>query len=288
MSIQANAQSDVTYAVDENDKEAPFPGELHSHQRALNAGLSEGALPVYEHVTPSVLIDSLPEFAGLWTRMILDAEAGVFIPPLVQEHDFGVLINAGDLYVRRELTPGERVCADLARGRVLELGAGFGRVSRCLRERGLEVVATDADPQIVSMYRARGWGNACEITLPNIPDSLGRFDTIVALRGVLSLAGELDQVHLSLQRVRQLLKPGGRLIFTSTKVNTLLMLPGRSPLEYRIRFIYRGYRSQWLRATALPEWLAVPFLRGLGFSSVELLDPTVSEGAGYYAIATLS
>lgn len=248
----------------------------------------ESMPPVYEQISLTAFVDSLPEVANLWTQMILDAEHGTFKPPFIQEHDCGVLINAGDLYTRLELTSGEEICVGLTRGRVLELGAGFGRVSRVLRERGLEVVTTDADPDIVAMYRARGWSEASEVTLPDLPASLGKFDTVIALRGVLSLAGEMDNVHRSLQRIRQLLNPGGRLIFTSTTLNALLSLPGRSPLEYRIRFIYRGYRSPWLRATALPEWLAVPFLRELGFSSIDTLEPSISEGAGYYALAKLS
>lgn len=244
------------------------------------------AIPIYQPVTASTLIDSLPEFPRLWTRMLLDAEHGAFVPPFLQEHDFGVLINAGDLFIRRELTPGEEICVSLARGRVLELGAGFGRVSRILLERNMEVIATDADPDVVAMYRARGWSEATEVTLPDIPLSLGKFDTIIALRGVLGLAGELDQVLHGLQRIRELLNPGGRLIFTSSKVNNLLPLPGRSPLEYRYRMIYRGCRSPWQRVTALPEWLSVPFLRALGFTGIQTLDPSTSEGAGYYALAS--
>lgn len=245
------------------------------------------ALPVYQQTTTSVLVDSLPEFPRLWTRMILDAEHGAFAPPLIQEHDFGVLVDAGDLFTRWELTPGEETCVSLSRGRVLELGAGFARVSHSLRKRSLEVIATDSDPDIVSMYRARGWTDARELTLPDVPDDLGRFDTVIALRGVFPLIGELDRVLLGLERIRDVLNPGGRLIFTSSHVNTLLPMPGRSPLEYRYRLIYRGYRSPWLRATALPEWLAVPILKWLGFSDIQILEPSTSEGAGYYAIATL-
>ena len=248
---------------------------------------SDSLLNIYQQVTPTTLVDALPEFALLWTRMVLDAEQGLFAPPLIQEHDFGVLISVGDLYVRHALTPGEEVAATLARGRVLELGAGFGRVSHNLRNRGHEVVTTDADADIVSMYRARGWADACQVTLPEIPESLGRFDTVIALRGVVSLAGEFDQVHRSLVRIREILNPGGRFIFTSSKVNALVPIPGRSPLEYHVRFIYRGARSGWLRATALPEWLAVPLLREFGFESIESLESSSADGAGYYGFATL-
>jgi SAM-dependent methyltransferase len=220
--------------------------------------------------------------------MILDGEQGAFMPPLYQEHDFGVLMNAGDLYVRQALTPGELLTVGMARGRVLELGAGSARVSRHLRDLGLKVVASDADPDLVAMYKSRGWSDARQITLPDIQASLGKFDTVIALRGVLSLAGELDLVLRSIRQIKRLLNPGGRLIFTSSRVNALLLLPGRSPLEYRVRFIYRGCRSPWLRATAIPEWLAIPLLKEEGFVTVETVDSSTSEGAGYYAFATAS
>lgn len=269
---------------EESDLEG-LEDEAGDKRGAPRASASRG--PIYQQTTTSVLVDSLPEFPRLWTRMILDAERGAFVPPLLQEHDFGVLVDAGDLFTCWELTPGEQTCVSLSRGRILEVGAGFGRVSQALRNRNLEVIATDSDPDIVSMYRARGWTDARELTLPDVPDDLGRFDTVIALRGVFPLIGDLDRVLVGLERIRDVLNPGGRLMFTSSHVNTLLLLPDRSPLEYRYRLIYRGYRSPWLRATALPEWLAVPVLKWLGFSDIQILEPSTSEGAGYYAIATL-
>jgi SAM-dependent methyltransferase len=243
---------------------------------------------IYEQITPTTLVNSLPDVSNLWTRMILDGEQGMFSPPLYQEHDFGVLMNAGDLYVRQALTPGEQLTIGMARGRVLELGAGYARVSRHLRDLGLKVLATDADPELVAMYKTRGWSDARQVTLPDIPGSLGKFDTVIALRGVLGLAGELDLVLRSIRQIRTLLNPGGRLIFTSSRVHTLLMFPGRSPLEYRVRFIYRGCRSPWLRATAIPEWIAIPLLKEEGFVTVETVESSTAEGAGYYVFATAS
>jgi SAM-dependent methyltransferase len=220
--------------------------------------------------------------------MILDAERGLFTPPLFQEQDFGVFVSVGDLYTTLKLTPGEELCVNLVKGRVLELGAGFGRLSQALRARGLEVVTTDADADLVAMYQARGWADSFPVVLPDIPGSLGKFDVVIALRGVLGLSGELDRVRRSLHRIRQLLNPGGRLIFTSSRPTSLLVVPGRSPLEYRIRFIYRGCRSPWLQCTSLPEWLAIPFLRELGFINIQTLDPGPSEGAGYYVFAKMN
>jgi SAM-dependent methyltransferase len=241
--------------------------------------------PAQVQVNASTLIDSLPEVDGLWSQIILEAEAGRFSPSLIEEHDFGIFRDAGDLYVRRELTPGEEFCINNISGRVLELGAGFGRVSSHLRERGVSVITTDADPALVQMYRARGWTDACALALPEVPHSLGKFDAVIALRGVLGSSGEIDAVYESLARIREVLNPGGRLIISSSRVNTLFVLPGRSPLEYRIRFIYRGQRSTWLRFTALPEWLAIPFLKRLGFINVQVLEPAISDGAGYYVFA---
>jgi SAM-dependent methyltransferase len=179
------------------------------------------------------------------------------------------------------------LCANTVRGRVLELGAGFGRVSHHLRERGLQVVTTDADPKLADMYRSRGWADACEVTLPQIPPHLGKFDAVIALRGVLGSAGDIDAVYQSLARIREVLNPGGHLIISSSRVSTLFLLPNRSPLEYRVRFIYHGHRSPWLRFTALPDWLAVPFLNGLGFTNVQIVEPAISDGAGFYLFSQL-
>jgi hypothetical protein len=38
----------------------------------------------------------------------------------------------------------------------------------------------------------------------------------------------------------------------------------------------------------LPEWLALPFLKELGFIDVQTLDPAATEGAGYYIFAKIN
>jgi SAM-dependent methyltransferase len=235
-----------------------------------------------------LLVESLPESPRLWTDIVLDIERGLFVPPLVEEHDSGVFMSSGNLYARPELTPSEDLIVKLIKGRALELGAGPARVSRALRDRGVQVVTTDADNEIVEMYSARGWADSCPVSLPEIPAVLGKFDAVIALRGVLGLSGEIDAVRLSLQRIRDSLNPGGRLIFTASRVQSVLVVAGRSPLEYRVRFIYRGRRSAWLRGTALPEWLAIPFLNELGFGNLQTIEPVSSEGIGYVVLAQLN
>ena len=81
----------VPIPSEESDREG-LADEAGDERGAPRASASRG--PVYQQTTTSVLVDSLPEFPRLWTRMILDAEQGAFVPPLIQEHDFGVLVDA--------------------------------------------------------------------------------------------------------------------------------------------------------------------------------------------------
>jgi SAM-dependent methyltransferase len=67
------------------------------------------------------------------------------------------------------------------RGRVLDVGAGGGRVSLHLQERGHEVVAIDNSPEAVEVCPRRGVRDARLLGFDEVDDALGTFDTIILL-----------------------------------------------------------------------------------------------------------
>ncbi len=96
-------------------------------------------------------------------------------------------------------------------GRILDIGSGMGRVSAALQSRGHRVVATEPDPEL----RAQSAATYPELeVLPHEalaldPDELGGFDLVVVVGNVMIYLGE-DTERPVLQRVRDLLAPGGR------------------------------------------------------------------------------
>jgi SAM-dependent methyltransferase len=76
-----------------------------------------------------------------------------------------------------------------AKGRVLDVGAGAGRVSLHLQERGQDVVAIDNSPGAIAVCRRRGVREARVLAFDAIDESLGTFNTIVLFGNNFGLFG---------------------------------------------------------------------------------------------------
>lgn len=103
----------------------------------------------------------------------------------------------------------------LARGRVLDLGAGPGAHAVPLARRGLEVTALEILPEAVRALREGGVGDVREGGL----EALGpgeSFDTALALMNGLGLAGTVAALPDFLERLAAHLAPGGQILADST------------------------------------------------------------------------
>jgi SAM-dependent methyltransferase len=76
----------------------------------------------------------------------------------------------------------EQSALALARGRVLDIGCGAGRIALALQDRGLEVAAIDEAPSAVWVAQARGVRFAQPLRWEQVTDDLDAFDTIVLAR----------------------------------------------------------------------------------------------------------
>ncbi len=113
-----------------------------------------------------------------------------------------------------------RPLAGLLQGRVLEIGAGCGALTRFLGENAAEVIAVEGSPRRAAIAAAR-----CR-DLPNVAvvaghfadlTALGKFDAVTMV-GVLEYArsfaasADADPVTALLARARACLRPGGKLV----------------------------------------------------------------------------
>src|SRR5512133_4324470 len=78
----------------------------------------------------------------------------------------------------RRWPPHHRAGMRYARGRVLDIGSGAGRVALHLQGRGQEVIAIDNSPGAIEACR-RGVRDARLLSIDEVDGSLGLFDTIV-------------------------------------------------------------------------------------------------------------
>jgi len=168
---------------------------------------------------------------------------------------------------------------ELSGARVLEIGAGCGAITRYLGEAGAQVVALEGSLRRATIARSRT--RDLENVLV-VADRFAEFDTderfdIITLIGVLEYAnlftpGEAPAVSM-LQRVRELLKPGGRLVIAIENQLGLKYLAG-SPEDhvgvsmYGVENLYRGPQAQTFGHAALKR-----LLKEGGYANVSTLLP---------------
>ncbi|MDP9225280.1 MAG: class I SAM-dependent methyltransferase [Actinomycetota bacterium] len=105
-----------------------------------------------------------------------------------------------------------------AKGRVLDVGAGAGRVSLHLQERGQDVVAIDNSPGAIAVCRRRGVREARVLAFDAIDESLGTFNTIVLFGNNFGLFGTPTKAKQLLRRLHRMTSNDARIIVESRDV----------------------------------------------------------------------
>ena len=139
------------------------------------------------------------------------------------ELDFGA-VNA-DLDLYRQLASG------FGRARILELGAGLGRVAIPLAEDGHDVTALDASPVMLkhgSTPMRDAGVSVVQADMRAAPATLGSFDLVICALGTFQhLLRRADQVA-TLCSAAQRLAPGGQLVLDVTAPALRRLRGGRS------------------------------------------------------------
>ena len=151
----------------------------------------------------------------------------------------------------------ERELLPLAvRSPALDLGAGAGRVSLWLQERGVEVTAIDSSPGAVEVCVARGVGDARLGDL-NDPPADRRWRAIFLLCGNLGLGGSFAGNRRLLTRLAEVAAPDAVLVGDSVE-------PGGEP-DVGLRIRYRHAATPWWRQRNVPADEVGALVRGTGW-----------------------
>jgi len=185
----------------------------------------------------------------------------------------------------------ERTAFEYVHGRVLDIGAGAGRHSLEAQKRGLEAVAIDSSPSAVEVCRLRGVEDARLLSLEEIDESLGVFDTVLLMCGNFGLAGSGEETIAFLEKLHALTSPKGRIVLDTVSPYVdadgadLAYYErnrerGRMPGQVTIRIRYDGLATPWydLLCVDLAELAALA--DGTGWSPVLLRE----DGADLYAV----
>jgi SAM-dependent methyltransferase len=170
----------------------------------------------------------------------------------------------------------------LARGRVLDVGCGAGRVCLHLQERGLDVVGFDVSPGAVEVCRLRGVRDARLLSIDDVDESLGVFDTIVMLGNNFGLFADAEKADRLLRRFHRLTGPRGRILAETRDVSTT---EDPAHLAYQARNRERGRMSGQIRIRVRYRDLATPWFDYLMVSRDELR--ALAEPAGWTVARTI-
>jgi len=170
----------------------------------------------------------------------------------------------------------QRRALRLARGRVLDVGAGAGRVALHLQEKGHDVVAIDASPGAVEICRRRGINDARVLRVEDVDESLGIFDTVVMYGNNLGLLAARTKARRLLRRLHGVTSERGRIVG-----ECLDPYDGAGPehLAYHERNRQRGRMGGQIRIRIRYRDIATPWFDYL-FVSREELEELVS-GTGW-------
>jgi SAM-dependent methyltransferase len=151
-------------------------------------------------------------------RLMVDFFEGRPAIEIVERDDGMVMANRGPMMyfepIRRWPEP-ESKAIRLARGRVLDVGSGPGRVAIHLQRRGLHVTAIDLSPGAVKVARARGVKNALVMALDDLDSRLGDFDTVVMYGNNFGLFESARRAVRRLRLLSRITTPAARILASS-------------------------------------------------------------------------
>jgi ubiquinone/menaquinone biosynthesis C-methylase UbiE len=135
----------------------------------------------------------------------------------------GAVLTHNDLALFREMLP------ELPpQARVVEVGAGTGRFTLPMLERGGEVIATDVNESLLAQLRskleARGLGPRCQVRREDVfhlSFETASLDFVYGIH-IIPRFGSLEDQRLALVEIARTLKPGGRLLFNFRNRSSLL------------------------------------------------------------------
>lgn len=184
----------------------------------------------------------------------------------------------------------EQKALSMAKGRVLDIGAGAGCHALALQERGLEVKAIDISPLSCEVMKERGVKDVECVNLFN-PQLQGKYDTLLLLMNGTGIAGKLNRLSMLLNRLKELLAEGGQILIDSSDLKYIYENEDGS-MDIDLNAPYYGevdYQMQYKNIKGEPfDWLYTdPMLLASISKQCGLNCEIVEEGENYDFLARL-
>jgi len=183
----------------------------------------------------------------------------------------------------------EKTGIQFARGRVLDVGCGAGRVALYLQRRGHEEMGIDVSPLALRVCKLRGLKHARLMSITEVNRRLGVFDAIVMYGNNFGLFGSFKRARWLLRRFHNITRPGARIIagtndpYRTTNPDHLAYhrrnrRRGRMSGQLRIRIRYHKYTSPYFDYLMVSKNELRQIVRGTGWR----IDRFISSGGSAY------
>ncbi len=160
-----------------------------------------------------------------------------------------------DIFFRteQEMPQLELLALSRCRGKILDIGAGVGSHALLLQSLNKDVTAIEVSPGACDIMKHRGVKQVLNCDIMSFNDQ--QFDTILMLMNGIGLSGTFQGLDVLLSHLKNLLNPGGKILFDSSDISYLYdgteknspNLPG----EVCYQYIYKKKQGSWF------NWLYV-------------------------------
>lgn len=212
----------------------------------------------------------------------------------IVERDDGVFLTGGAkeyLAPFRDWPRVERRALRLARGRVLDIGCGAGRVLIELQDRGFDAVGVEVSPLVARVARRRGAKHVRVMRAEDVDASLGTFDTVVMYGNNLGMFGTVAKTRRMLSRLHRVTSDRSRILAGNSNpypargarraYHARNRSRGKPGGTIRIRLRFREHVTSWFEWLFLSPRELRALVRGTGWHVERLLE---DESPAYVAV----
>jgi len=175
-----------------------------------------------------------------------------------------------EFYFTAEPTALETQALAHARGRILDVGCGPGRILKYLQTRGHDAIGLDIDTIAIQLCEERGVTNVVVESFHNL-DRFAPVDTILWLNRTLCTAGKISQIRALLQSSRNTCSPGAIMILESYEVRAELANRGDGIRQNTLHYRYGGEIGEPFTRTFFSSSIAHAMLTETRWTDIEIM-----------------
>jgi len=213
------------------------------------------------------------------------------------ERDDGFIISSGGASTYfaefKDWPKIQKQAIKLAKGKILDIGAGAGRVSLYLQKNGFDIIAIDNSPLAIEICKKRGMKHAKVLPIEKIGTfKPNTFDTVIMFGNNFGLFSSFKKAKTLLKKLFKITRPGALIIAESNdpyktddpahiSYHKFNKKRGRMPGQLHIRIRFRTYICDWLDYLLVSKDEMKEILKHTGWRVKNFID---SDRSSYIAI----